>query len=466
MRFAGRVAELGRLRAALDRLSPSLVRVSGVRGGGKTALLARALADYGSLVHTAPPLPDEHQRRMLAATLSRAGRGVGGPSGGGSPPAPWPELLDDILALAPPDGRPFVLVLDDLHRLVEARSPWLAAAIRLLDRARDQGRPLHVALVGPTASMPADADLGAYAGEWLRVGPLPFRVACTLLPGARPADYIRAYAVFGGIPRVLVSLDRAVTVGTNIRRLVLQPNESLADFGGSWLERDVQTPARYFALLSGLASGEADWATLHAGLPDLTRSGQLAPYVRKLEELGLVAVRRSLDAPPTARAARYAVADPFVAFWTRYALTASSTRTADGRADAYADLVRPTLDEHVAGIFPLICRQHVAHDGIETIGANARESGSLWGSGYDIPVAGILTSGAAYYGSCHWRQVLESGAPLDALDRQIRETRFGFGRERRIRLVFLGQEAPPWLQREVARRLDAQVVDAAGLVGA
>jgi hypothetical protein len=402
---------------------------------------------------------------VFATALAAARAGSGAPLPVGDPPSTWPELLDQVLALAAPDSRPFVLVLDDLHRLAEARSPWLVALRRLLGRAREQRRPLHVALVGPTPSMPADEELGDDAGEWLRVGPLPFRVACTLLPGTRPADYIRAYAVFGGIPRVLAALDRAVTVGTNIRRFVLQPDEPLADFGGTWLERDVQTPARYFAILAGLSAGEGDWATLHGGLPDLTSSGQLAPYVRKLEELGLVVVRRSLDAPPTARSARYAVADPFVAFWTRYAMAASATRTADGRADAYATVVGPTLDEHVASMFPLICRQHVAHDAIETIGANAREGGSLWGSGYDIPVAGILTSGAAYYGSCHWRHVLESDAPLDALDRQIRETRFGFGREGRLRLVFLGREAPRWLQRDVARRVDAQIVDATALVG-
>ena len=49
--------------------------------------------------------------------------------------------------------------------------------------------------------------------ETLRVGPLPFRPACSLLPGSRPVDLLRAYSVFGGVPRVLVSLDRDVTVG-------------------------------------------------------------------------------------------------------------------------------------------------------------------------------------------------------------------------------------------------------------
>ncbi len=107
----------------------------------------------------------------------------------------------------------------------------------------------------------------------------------------------------------------------------------------------------------------------------------------------------------------------------------------------------------------------MARDAIETLGANAREDGSLWGAGYDLPVAGILTSGAAYYGTCHWETSGRTDTPLDAIDRQVRETRYGFGRERRLRLLFTGHHAPRRLQREVARRHDAELIDADALVG-
>ena len=468
----GRAPELGRLRGALDRRRASVVRVSGLRGGGKTALVRRALTDYGALVHEAPPLPDDRQRRLLgdAVRRARADRGLTaeprpGLDGEHTTSSTWPELLGGALELAAPEERPFVVVLDDVHRLAEARAPWLAAVLRTIERAREAQRPLHVVVIGPDHAMPSDEDLGELGGDVIRVGPLPFRAASALLPGSRPADLLRAYAIFGGIPRVLTALDRSVTVGTNIRRLVLQSDGMLADFGGTWLERDVQAPARYYALLATLADGEADWSTLHRGVPDLTRSGQVAPYLRRLEELGLVRVRRSLDAAPTARSARYAVADPFIAFWTRFVLDPARPGADEAGGDFYSAAVRPRLDDHVRRFFQLICRQHMTHDAMETLGANAREGGSLWGAGYEIPVAGLLTSGAAYYGSCHWGPLLETDRPLEALDRQIRETRYGFGREARLRILFTPQGAPGWLQREVARRHDADIVDAKGLVG-
>jgi hypothetical protein len=466
MTFAGRTAELGRLRAALDRSVSSLIRITGVRGGGKTTLVERVLPDYDHLLHRAPPLPDQAQRSAFARLVARTKQGGIRSTNGGLQDQSWSKLLMDALSLGEPGRRPLVIVFDDVHRLREARSRYIDGVVSLLEAARRNDRALHVVLVGPSDSMPRnDERLGTFEGESLWIAPLPFRPACSLLPGSRPAELTRAYCVFGGIPRVLVSLDPDVTVGTNIRRLMLSPAAALSDFGGTWLERDVQTPARYYAILRSLAHGEADWSTIHAGLPDLTRSGQVAPYLKRLEELGLVIARRSLDSQPGARSTRYAVADPFIAFWARFLLDAHARGRGAGSTDFYGDVVRPEIEAHSASIFPVICRQHVARDAVETIGSRARESGSLWGPHYDIPVAGILTSGAAYYGTCHWEPTRPADDPLAALDRQVRETRYGFGREARVRLVFTRRDPPRALQRAVARRHDAYVIDAAALMG-
>jgi hypothetical protein len=104
-------------------------------------------------------------------------------------------------------------------------------------------------------------------------------------------------------------------------------------------------------------------------------------------------------------------------------------------------------------------------DAIETLGANAREGGSLWGPDYDIPIAGLLTSGAAYYGTCSWSYEDHAASPVAGVEQGMRESRYGFGRERRVRLVFTGRDAPLPLRREVARNPDALLIDAAALLG-
>jgi hypothetical protein len=104
-------------------------------------------------------------------------------------------------------------------------------------------------------------------------------------------------------------------------------------------------------------------------------------------------------------------------------------------------------------------------DAIEAFGANAREGGSLWGKDYRVDVAGILSSGAAYYGDCFWAGLPSKSHPLEQLDAAIRETRYGFGRDQRVRLIFTGRPLRRVQRRQVARRLDARVVDADALAG-
>jgi uncharacterized protein len=452
-RFSGRSRELGLLRGILDGRESRILRLSGIRHGGKSALVRRAVSGYPAIVHRCAALPDAAIRAALAERVE-------------APDDEWPALLDRVAALADGHDRPFVLVLDDAHRLAQARARWLAPLLALLERRASAGAsPIHMVLVGQRDGLPDDDRLGALGGETIEVEPLPLRAAAPLLPGTTPEDKLLAYGVFGGIPGVLARLDRDVTVGTNVRRLLLSEDGALADVDAVWLERDLQTPARYNAILAALAPGETDWAALHAGVPDLGRSGQVAPYLAKLAQLGLVTARRSLDAEPSSRSTRYGIADPFLAFWYRFVPPIRYGIEAEPESVSYGRAVRPSLDEHLASVFPTVCRQHMRFDALETLGANAREGGSLWGSGYDLPVAGLLTSGAAYYGACFWAPDDGERAPLADIERSMRETRYGFGRERRLRLVFAGRAAPASVRRQVARNRDAALVDASALVG-
>jgi len=475
--FVGRSRALGTLRSMLDRPEAMILRVEGMRGIGKSSLVRRALDSFDAATLAVPALPEPLQRAALQGLLS-ASPPDAAPTPNTAPmpdavslPPDWAGLFSLASARARPGRPPFVLILDDVHRLHEARARYLEPLHQSIREARAARRPFHVVLVGSRTEAPDDPD-GLYA-EPVVLGPLPLRPAARLLPGNSAEDRLRAYAVFGGIPRVLRLVDRSLTLETNIRKLLLEPDAPLADVAGAWLERDLQTPSRYNAILLALALGAHDWAELHRGVPDLTSSGQLAPYVRKLEELGLVSVRRSLDAREGSRARRYVLTDPFLSFWYRFVfggrtgpMSAPATgRGAPSAVDVRLRVVRKGLDAHLEAVFPKLCRQHMRHDAMETLGANAREIGSLWGPGHDVPVAGILTSGAAFYGACSWAPPLRADDPLGALDAAARETRYGFGRQHRLRLLFTRSEPPRWLERDAARREQFLLIDARALVG-
>jgi hypothetical protein len=461
--------ELGALRSALDASEPALIHVTGLRGVGKSSLVRAATEGTRALVHRVVPLPEPRQREALADQLAREL----GPLAPDPSEISWEDILGRLVHEAA-DGRPLTLVLDDAHRLTEARARIGPALARALVSAREGGASLHVVLVGSAGALP-DVSLPRRPASppdttpepvVVHVPPLPLRAALAWLPGATPEDRIRAYAVFGGVPAHLRLLDPQARLEINIRRLFLEAGAPLADRGIDVLERDVQVPVRYVAVLAALAAGEADWGAVHRGVPDLSTSGQVAPYLRRLEELGLVEIRRSLDAGQGSRNRRYRIVDPLVAFWFRFVLPFRHTHPESDADTWIAGVVGPSLDDHVASVFPEICRRHMALDAMEWAGANARELGSLWGSGYDVDVAGILTSGAAFYGRCLWGNAPAGVDMLEALDTMVGETRFGFGRERRLRVVFSNGGFTAELTRRAARRDDVALVDGAPLVGA
>lgn len=464
--FHGRSREIGLIRSALDGADASVLRVYGMRGVGKSALVARAVQDFPHVIVRMPALPEPLQRRVLNLALSGDTPGDGGHENAASSPPTWDELFARAMARARTGRAPFVLVLDDASRLSESRARFERPLARTLEHARTHRHALHVILVGgPPEGM---TETEPYETEVVALGPLPLRTACPMLPGGSPREVLRAYGVLGGIPAVLRNVDPSLTLETNVRKLMLEPEAPFADLPGHWLERDLQTPSRYNAVLRHLALGESDWGKLRSSVPDLTSSGQLAPYVRRLEELGLVHVRRSLDAPPKSRARRYQVVDPFLAFWYRFIhpTTWEPSHAADASPDALVRAMRPTLEIHLERIFPLICRQHMRHDALETLGANAREIGSLWSQEYEVPVAGILGSGAAFYGACFWEPLSRGDDPLGPLDDAARGTRYGFGREKRLRLVFTSTDPPRWLERAALRREQAFLIGPEALTGA
>ncbi|MCG6955204.1 MAG: ATP-binding protein [Gemmatimonadetes bacterium] len=469
MNLIRRPHEIGAIRTALDHPGPGLIQVTGPRGVGKTTLVREAVRGIQAVAHRVPPLPEPSQLLELTAQVDRET----GPRESPPDTPTWDGVFDHLARLAA--ERALVLVLDDAHWLSESRSRAGQALARVLASAREGPVPFHVILVGragglPPVALPGRPPLGRPPEEpptplEVRVPPLPLRGAIPFLPGGTPEDRIRAYAVFGGVPAHLLRLDPDATLWTNVRRTFFEAGAPFNERGLDLLERDVQSPARYAAILATLSAGEADWGIVHGGVPDLTKSGQVAPYLHKLEELGLLETRRSLDATPRSRNRRYRIVDPLLAFWFRFVLPFLHGAREPDVAHWMAETVRPHLDRHVASIFPEICRRHMALDAMEWAGANARECGGLWGSDYDIDAAGILSSGATFYGKAPWGEQPAGPEILSDLDAMIAETRYGFGRESRLRIVFSAQGFAPELARQAARRHDVALVDGEALVG-
>lgn len=455
---------------------PSLTLLTGRRGSGKTALLRAAFDETtsgtGVLWHGAPPLPDAGQRALLAGAVTSflEGRPTDPPVEPPELEAAWSEILEPLDAWLYRTRRASVLVLDGWERLVDAQSRLPGIMADFWAGVRRRGLPLHLVVASrPGAAADAfrsDGPLGEWAGPPIHLGPLPFRQAVAhLAPDAPARDRIRLHAVFGGWPEVLARVPAGRSLVRSLEEAVLGADAPLLRWGQELLEREVQSPARYAALLRAVSRGQREWGGIRDAVPDFTGGGQLAPYVQRLEELELVTVERSLDAPPRSRRRRYRVSDPFVAFWFRFVLPHLGVLERGGGSELWRERIRPRLDEHVGLQFPGLCREYLALHGDEALGAVAREAGGLWGPGYDLPVAATLRSGAVVYGAARWTGASPDEGVVEAIEEDLGRTRYGFGREARLRVVFTVPEPAEGLLRRAARDEAVVVVGAGDLVG-
>lgn len=457
-----------RLRDALAGPGPSVILVSGLRGVGKTSLLHHVTSDDPSAVYyLALDLPDLDHRRLLVRRLE----GWAGDEAPLPGTADWPELLTAVADVVDRTRRRLVLVLDDAHRLVASRRRVSSLLAETWTRAvRARGLPIHLVLAGRSPHLgPAlgesETGLGALRSLEVRVEPLDFRRAAARVGGYAPVDRLRTWAVFGGHPLRLRHVDPSVTLTTNIQRTVLDPEGPLFLEGMRTLEDDLSSVARYVAVLRALGGGALEWGRIVEKASGVESGGQIAPYLARLEELGLVRAERSLDAGPRTRRRRYRIRDPFLAFWHRSVLPRVSQLGAGQGAGLRSDVVRGELDAHMSLVFPMACREYLRRYADERLPAVAREVGGLWGDGYDMEVSGTLRTGPVVYGRAFWRDEALDREADDALAGEVRSTRYGFGREARIRLLVSRSGFAPDLSRRAARDRLLHLVGIEDLVG-
>jgi len=349
-------------------------------------------------------------------------------------------------------------IVDDAHRLPVAGWDALLEAWAAI---RGQALPVHLVLAGASGIVERVQDL---PHDHLRLDPLPAAVWLTRDVPWPPDDRVRAAAVFGRSTAFHESVDPGRSVAANVRTLLLQPPAPFLTHTIDTVVADLQRPERYLRAISALARGGREWGQVRKAVGDLSSSGQLGPYMKTLEELGMVVGERSLDAHPRTRSRRWRLTDPHTGFWFAAILPLWDRLGVDAASDLW-DAVEPEVDAHTARALPILVREWLGTPGAaELLGSSAREVGGLWGDGYDIHVAGTLRNGAMVYVWTRWTGGAFTPGEIDACLEQIRHTRYGFGRERRLKL-FVQREPPDHaLARVDARDPEVMVVGVDSLV--
>lgn len=466
------------LQHFLDTPAPAVALLSGPPRCGKSHLVRSVLGGRRTVWVRGDRLPAP----LMAAELEVALRdqfgtelaAVGGDDLGSAPPStPWGRAFALLHALSRLPHPP-VLVLDAADPLLEDRR-FLRELEGLGAELRAHARRLHILAVVRDPSLPAPLGLPAPGGEGAALGldavhiSVPFlglREAAARVPGWDPEEVVTLFALVGGVPDFWARVDPGVRPATNLSRLLLAADAPLRWLPDALVPGGALNSERALALVRALARGARSWGELRGDAAVFRSSSELGPYVKGLLEAGMVEASVSLDAGPRSRNRRYALTHPLLAFW--YGSVHPRLAEIEGGAPPHrvlAERLAPELQGLLARRLPGIVRRYLLEQGHERLPGRAREAGAAWGPGYDLDVAGTLVSGAAVYGKVIWGGAPPESDALDALGAEIRATRYGFGREARLRLLILREEPPHEIARRAAKLPEAFLLGPRDLVG-
>ena len=211
----------------------------------------------------------------------------------------------------------------------------------------------------------------------LALRPLAFPEAYPFLDTLDPIERMERFAIAGGMPRYLALLG-AGTVREAVCNNILDRNSALFSEASIALNQEMISAGTHFSILELLASGSKEASGLATRLRVKTQ--ELTPYLRALENIGLVDRERPLGAPARSRGDKWALTDPFFAFWFRFVFPFSDDLENGLRAtDLFDAEVRPTLNDCVAPVFEDWCRRWTRSN----LGAVATSVGRWWGRALD-----------------------------------------------------------------------------------
>ena len=315
MKFLDRTAEMARLMRLSDAGRGGLAVLWGRRRIGKSELLKEWCRRTDGLYTVADRSASAVQRQNFAVALATRLPGFDAaiyPT--------WKVLFDALSRQARSADWHGPLAVDELPYWVESDESIVSVLQNWIDAEKRSGG-LLVAFAGSSQHMmqglvlDADSPIYGRADEKLKLQPIGIQYLQKGLGIRSAQDAVKAYAVWGGVPRYWVSAERyGNRLDQALDEQVLDPLGVFHEEPSTLLQSEIPSAISLKPYLDviGLGANRVSEIAGRLGLPATTVSKPLA----RLVDLGLV--KREVpygESEKSSKKSLYRIADPFCRLW-------------------------------------------------------------------------------------------------------------------------------------------------------
>lgn len=398
--FVNRLAELDLLEKRFTSDKAEFFVLYGRRRVGKTELLARFCQGKRALFFVSDLGSEISMRSAFSQLINDT---LFGPEQMDAVYSNW-EAVFKALGNASKTDR-LVVVLDEFPYLITTYPPVAS----ILQKAWDQtlkNTKIMLILCGSYIGMMEESVLsykaplyGRRTAQYL-LEPLQFKDARLLFSDFSPEDQVRAYAIYGGAPAYLQTIDSKKALDENIVDGILSRGSYLYDEVRFILQQELREPRNYFAILQAIAAGKTklNEIKLATGLDGATA------YLDTLQQLHLVEriVPVTTSQPQKSRRGIYRLKDHYLRFWFRFVHPNRSQLERSGSRLVLENQVLPEIDHFASLAFEDICQQYFWLEGLSgNLPFQPLNSGRWWNNSEEIDLV-VLGEEEAILVECKW----------------------------------------------------------------
>ena len=339
--FIARAEELKRAKAFLGSNDTAML-VYGKRRVGKTRLIKEAISSCSCPVISYQCSSESYEMNLEAFSVEL--RAVFA-----EPYLSFQTFYDAFTYLEMRKEK-IIVVLDEYGELKKTYDAADSMLQRIIDKLKYSG--IKVIVAGSAVSLmkellDEDNPLFDRFGTVIHLTEFDYYDAALFYPSLSPRDKVAYYAVFGGSPNVLETLDPSLGLEANIENLLLSPDGRVRSFVERSLLQEYGKIGSALTIFQTIGNGKRTYTEIKNKV-DPSNTGNLARLLDKFTSNEAIRKVSPINHKDERKRTFYRLSENLLRFYFTYVYPNRSRIEAIGENAVYSSLVKPSLDTYIS----------------------------------------------------------------------------------------------------------------------